>query len=62
MKFLLSAFLIIGGFCGMGVSLLGDVVLSSNMLFVRGLELTFGLGFFSFVAFLSGLYLMFVGN
>ena len=62
MRLLFSLIFLIGGLCGMAISLLGEIVVSSTMFGISDLELSIWLGLFSFVAFLSGLYNMVSNN
>jgi len=57
-KFVLVGFLAIGGICGIGISLLGNTVVSSTILLIDGLELSLGILLFSIMALLSSAYLM----
>ena len=58
LKFLVGSFLIIGGICGMVISLLGKIVISSHLAIINGLELSSGIGLFSIIAILSGMYIL----
>lgn len=58
MKFLFGFLLIIGGMCGIAISLLGHTVVTSTVMLINGMELSFGIGFFSFIAFLGGAYII----
>jgi len=58
MRLLFGLIFLIGGLCGMAISLLGEIVVSFTMFGISDLELSIWLGLFSFVAFLSGLYNM----
>lgn len=58
LKFVLGGFLVVGGISGTGISLLGNTVVSSNIIFINGLELSSGILLFSAIALLSGMYLM----
>jgi len=61
-KFVLGSFFIVSGICGMGISVLGDTVVSSTFAFIDGLELSLGILFFSIMSLLSGVYLMASSN
>ncbi len=56
MRFMLSLLLIMGGVCGITVSFLSDISVSSNVNFLDGLELSIVLGVFSVIVFFNGLY------
>ncbi len=57
-KYFFGFLLVVGGLCGVSLSLLGETVVSSSMLFINGLRLSLGIGIFSTVAFLSGMYIL----
>ena len=56
MKFVFGIVLMIGGLCGALMSFLSDIVVNSSMPLFDGLELSIGLGLFSIVMFIGGLY------
>ncbi len=60
LKFLFGFLLVIGGICGIAISLLGHTVVTSSIVLINGFELSLWLGFFSFIAFLSGMYIIFL--
>ncbi len=61
MRILLGVFLILGGIGGVGISLLGDVTLTSTAILINGLELSLVVGLFSSLAVLGGIYLLLAG-
>lgn len=60
MRLLLGILLTIGGLCGAVMSFISDIVVNSSLAIIDGLELSIGIGVFFIVAFLSGLYIMFL--
>ena len=62
MKLLSSIFLIIGGLSGTAICFMSNIVANSSLAIIDGLELSIWLGLFFVVAFLSGLYYMFLAN
>jgi hypothetical protein len=54
--------LMVGGLCGAAMSAVCSIVVSSSLLLFDGLELSLSLAVFSIVAFLSGLYQLFLTN
>ena len=62
MKFLSGIFLIIGGLSGTVICFLSNIVSNSSLAIFDGLDLSVWLGVFFIVAFLSGLYYMFLTN
>ena len=62
MRFLFGFALIVGGACGLAISLLSSIVVSSSLLTINGMELSLGLALFSIVAFLGGIYTLFAAS
>jgi len=60
MKFIICFSLIVGGFCGVAISLLGSTVVSSPLSVMDGAELSVALGVFSLVALAGGMYTAFL--
>jgi len=55
MKFLFSLVLIIGGICGAAIGFLSNIVVSSPLTIVDGMELSLALGLFSVVIMINGI-------
>ena len=62
MKYIIGLLLIIGGFCGVGISMLGNTVVSSTLSVMDGAELSVALGAFSLLALVGGMYTAFLTN
>jgi len=60
MKYMLGIPLIFGSLCGLLISLLGNVITSSPLFIINGIDLSLGIGIFSIIALISGLYTIFV--
>lgn len=58
LKVALGGFFIISGFCGIGIGVLGDTIISSTMVLIDGLEISLGILVFSVVSVLSGALMM----
>ncbi len=56
MRYLLGFCLLMGSLCGLSVSLLGSVVITSTLVNVSGLELSFGIFLFSVITFFGSVY------
>ncbi len=57
-KIMLGAFFILGGFCGIGIGILGDTIVSSTIFLIDGLELSMAIVVYSVVSILSGAYVL----
>lgn len=59
MKVLFGMLLMLGGLCGMAIAFCGNIVVNSSLPIIDGLELSIGLGLFSIIVFLGGIYNLF---
>lgn len=62
MRLMFGILLMIGGLCGAVMSAMCSIVVNSSLLLFDGMELSLSLAVFSILAFLSGLYQLFLTN
>ena len=62
MRIVTGIILMIGGIIGAAIGFLGTVIVSSQIIFLDGLELSIALAAFSIVVFLSGAANLFMSN
>ncbi len=62
MRIVTGIILMIGGIIGAAIGFLGTVIVSSQIVFLDGLELSIALAAFSIVVFLSGTANLFMSN
>lgn len=62
MRIVTGIILMIGGIIGAAIGFLGTVIVSSQIVFLDGLELSIALAAFSIVVFLSGAANLFMSN